>query len=308
MGGLGDDSNGVAYVLNDLWKYSAGEWTWEGGSNLINQNGNYGILGTAAPSNVPGARQYPVNWVDGTGNLWLFGGWGSDSTGTLGLLKDLWMYSGGEWTWMGGSNLVNQSGTYGTQGMGASGNVPGAREFVLSWTDTAGNFWLFGGDGLDSTGASGVLNDLWKYSAGEWTWISGSNLMRQSGVYGTQGTAASTNVPGTRGGAAGWTDHAGNLWLFGGQGVDSNGNYGDLNDMWKYGAGQWTWMSGSNILGQTGTYGTLGIADPGNVPGARYQVVSWTAASGNFWLFGGSFYDSSLGSVVEFNDLWEYEP
>jgi hypothetical protein len=32
-----------------------------------------------------------------------------------------------EWTWMGGSNVVNQKGTYGTRGTAAAGNGPGAR-------------------------------------------------------------------------------------------------------------------------------------------------------------------------------------
>jgi hypothetical protein len=42
------------------------------------------------------------------------------------------------------------------------------------------------------------LNDLWKYSGGEWTWVSGSNSIDQSGTYGTQATASSSNVPGGR--------------------------------------------------------------------------------------------------------------
>jgi hypothetical protein len=64
---------------------------------------------------------------------------------------------------MGGSNGVNQAGTYGTQGTAAPGNVPGARGEAVSWTDAAGSFWLFGGYGYDSGGTRGDLNDLWKY-------------------------------------------------------------------------------------------------------------------------------------------------
>jgi hypothetical protein len=56
----------------------------------------------------------------------------------------------------------------------------------------------------------------------------------QSGVYGTLGTAASPNLPGGRLGAASWIDASGNLWLFGGQGDDSTGAQGYLNDLWKY--------------------------------------------------------------------------
>ena len=52
-------------------------------------------------------------------------------------------------------------------------------------------------------------------------------------------------------------------------------------------------MSGSERGGQSGTYGTKGVAAPGNVPGAREGAVSWTDASGNLWLFGGDGYAAS---------------
>ena len=88
-----------------------------------------------------------------------------------------------EWTWMSGSNTVNQLGVYGTKGMPAAGNVPGARNGAVSWTDSSGNFWFFGGQDQFTH----PLNDLWNYtpSTGEWTWMNGSNTANQLGVYGT---------------------------------------------------------------------------------------------------------------------------
>ncbi len=83
----------------------------------------------------------------------------------------------------------------------------------------SGNFWVFGGIGIDSAGKQGDLNDLWEYSNGEWAWIAGSNLVGQSGSYGTQGTPAASNIPGARYAAVGWTDDAGDFWLFGGYGT-----------------------------------------------------------------------------------------
>lgn len=86
-----------------------------------------------------------------------------------------------EWTWMGGSSIFTeqsngepgQPGMYGTQGQPSAANVPGGRLGAVSWTDKDGNFWLFGGAGLDSTETFGFLNDLWEFdpSTGEWRWF-----------------------------------------------------------------------------------------------------------------------------------------
>ena len=70
---------------------------------------------------------------------------------------------------MGGSSTVGapfggQSGVYGTLGTPASANIPGGRYGSVSWIDASGNFWLFGGNGIDSTGTLGYLNDLWDIS------------------------------------------------------------------------------------------------------------------------------------------------
>ena len=297
---------------------TANQWAWQAGANVANQVGTYGTLGTAASTNVPGARTAASGSTDKTGNLWLFGGLGYDSIGTDSVLNDLWKYSPGtaEWTWVGGSNLANQVGTYGTLGTAASANVPGARSAPTSWTDAAGNFWLFGGAGFDSIGTNSGdarLNDLWEYSAGEWTWVCGSNLANQVGTYGILGTAASTNMPGARQHALRWTDATGNLWLFGGLGYDSVGtNSGTayLNDLWEFSpsTGEWTWMSGSNVASQVGTYGTMGTAANSNVPGARNAASGWVDTTGNLWLFGGIGYDSAgtEGGEADLNDLWEY--
>jgi N-acetylneuraminic acid mutarotase len=157
-------------------------WTWVGGSNVGNQSGVYGTLGTAASSNIPGARSDAATWVDASGNLWLFGGQGFDSNGALADFNDLWKYSGGQWTWMGGSSVNNKSGIYGTEGTASSSNMPGARISPATWTDASGNLWLFGGNGYGSTAGEGDLNDLWEYSAGKWTWVGGFRGRRCVGL------------------------------------------------------------------------------------------------------------------------------
>jgi N-acetylneuraminic acid mutarotase len=402
FGGDGGDSAGDSGYLNDLWEFnpSSNEWTWMGGSSTLPSGhvgpGAYGTLGTSAAGNIPPGRAGAVSWTDGNGNLWLFGGYYQDFTGTGGLasFNDLWKFnpSANQWTWMSGSNTPNQSAVYGTLGTPAPGNVPGARSDAVSWTDSKGNFWLFGGEGYDSAGNQGGLNDLWEFSPSTnlWTWVNGPNTANQPsvsgtlltpapgnlpparngatswidssgnlwlfggngarndlwefnpstnewawmsgtvtgqvyaagppGVYGTLQTPAAGNTPGSRTGAVGWTDSKGNLWMFGGVGYDASDTQGMLNDLWEFNTStnEWTWMGGSatadgicgilaNWCGQAGVYGTLQIPALANVPGGRYNGVSWTDSKGNFWLFGGCGYDG-LGRPGCLNDLWEFQP
>ncbi|MFY9741819.1 MAG: hypothetical protein WA252_15875 [Candidatus Sulfotelmatobacter sp.] len=305
FGGDGYDSGSRGFGdLNDLWKYSAGEWTSMSSSEAAGNPGVYGTQKVPGATNIPGARESAVSWVDASGNFWLFGGSGPDSTGTIGYRNDLWEYSSGQWTWMSGSEEINATGSYGNKGTPSATNVPPSRSGAVEWTDAAGNFWIFGGFGVVNSG-QGNLNDLWKYSAGEWTWMGGPSTTYQAGSYGQLGKAASTNIPGSRNSAVGWVDASGNFWLFGGVGSDSTGMEGDLNDMWEYSAGQWTWVGGSNLQGQPGTYVTEGVAASTNVPGARDSSLAMTDAAGNFWLFGGNGLASTTvrGGL---NDMWKF--
>ena len=315
FGGEGYDSNGTFGELNDLWEYSpsSGEWTWMGGSNTVNATGIYGTLGMSAKTNVPGGRFGPATWTDANGNLWMLGGW--VNLGTNQHWNDLWEYtpSSGEWTWVGGSNTPNATGVYGVQGAAAATNIPGGRTAAATWTDAGGNFWLFGGEGFDSAGTYGWLNDLWEYSLSNhnWTWVGGPNTTQATGVYGTQGVAAPTNIPGARAYEASWTDTNGNLWLFGGVGYDyTSSSYFYCNDLWKYSPanGLWMWVSGSSSVNATGVYGVQGTAAATNTPGARAGSAAWEDAGGNFWLLGG-YWQNGTGSTFSYwNDLWEFSP
>jgi Galactose oxidase, central domain/Kelch motif len=299
----------------------------------------------APPFTVPAGRLGTATWTDKSGNFWLFGG--SDGNN---FRNDLWEYNTGAFT---GNNYTTTEGTWtfvaGSLGTDQPGNyttgtlAPGARTNAVTWTDSSGNFWLFGGYGYDGQSPSvlGFLNDLWEYTSGNWVFVSGGNTNKanQNGIYGTQGTAASTNMPGGRQEAAGWADANGNLWLFGGEGEDSVGTTnGILNDLWMYNIAskQWTWVTGNTTADQTGTYpaqtvtgpvstttaaGTCGLAvgdatlscqavsTTGALPGSRWGASGWIDANGNLWLFGGWGLDSTgTNGNGALNDLWVYTP
>src|SRR6516165_1482497 len=296
---------------------------------------------------VPGARWGSVTWTDGSGNMYLFGGQGNAAAPYSGLLNDLWQFkpdhydvSGpnyigsdtflGTWTNVSGYATANVAGVY-------SGTaLPGGRWGAAYCTDSSGTLWMFGGQGYDSTGSVTLLNDLWKYSGGVWTFVgpTGSDIGQNNGVYGTLGTAGVGNYPGGRQTAVLWADNNGNLWLFGGLGLDSVGtqNPGSigglppgsapegalLDDLWEYhttgpDAGLWTWWKGSSNVNESGNYPTYlpvfyGVPFVQNQPGARRGVALWQQDSqGYVWVFGGQGVDTQ-GNNGYLGEFWTYLP
>ncbi len=285
-------------------------WTWMSGDTVTDQGGIYGTRGVPDPANKPGARWGSVSWTDQQGNLWLFGGDGYDASGGSGRLNDLWRWDGTNWTWMSGDDVTRQCGIYGIKGVPHPDNKPGGREGAVSWADSQGNLWLFGGKGYDATYDPidpGLLNDLWKYDieADAWTWMSGDTVTYQYPIYGTKGVPDPANKPGARSDAVSWLGPQGNLWLFGGHGAGIG--IGLLNDLWKYDieVNAWTWMSGDKYTYQYGIYFFWqGIPSSYNKPGARKGAVSWTDPQGNLWLFGGNGLAQYTTGYL--NDLWVY--
>jgi N-acetylneuraminic acid mutarotase len=342
---------------NDLWMFdvTSRQWTWMSGNGFQNNyddpswqvlgtnlagyvpvvgtTGNwapavYGAQGKFAPGNLPGGREGATGWTDESGNLWLFGGYGIDSTDdTQAFLNDLWEFdpTTRQWAFISGSKFVNQNGAYGYLHEASAGNTPGARAFPVVWSDRNGNFWLFGGSGYDATGQYGALNDLWEFNPGarQWAWMGGSHILNHPGVYGTHDKPSANNIPGARYLASGWTDAEGNFWLFGGDGYGAGTTSGILNDLWEFDPSNlyWTWAAGNAYAGtypgtfstgqpggngQAGVYGTLGVPDPGNNPGSRLDATPWTDAQGNLWLYGGLGFDS-VGNMNVLDDQWEFD-
>ena len=279
-----------------------GDWMWVTGSSTSNGLANYGPKGAASSAYTPGARDSHSGAGNAGGNFWMFGG--EDASQSL--YNDLWLYTVGtvQWTWVSGDNTPNHVGVYGTKGVAAAANKPGARMGQSITTDNTGNVWLFGGYGFDGAGNLGFLNDLWKFNpySTQWTWIAGDNTANAQAKYLTLDVTAPQSKPGSRYYPSIASDASGNIWVFGGYGYDANGNQGAMNDLWAYSVtyNDWVWFFGSKTRNATGVYGTKGGS---GTPGGRYQQSMVSDGSGHFWLFGGTD-----GSNHYFDDLWEYTP
>lgn len=291
--------------MNDLWKYdlTKNQWTWMKGSGNIGESGIYGTQGVADPANTPGARYGSASWTDNSGNLWLFSGWCYDEMMSHDWIDDLWKYdiSTGNWVWISGGPDEEPGGNQDTQETNVTTDMPGGRSFAVTWTDSNGMLWLFGGTGS-------AADDLWKYDPGTnvWTLVKGSTTWPKPAVHGTMETPDPANTPGAREGDISWTDKDDNLWLFGGSGQDSEGSYGSFNDLWKYdpATNQWTWMKGSDKVDQPGICDTWRVPASANTPGARKSAVSWIDNNNALWLFGGSGWDIN-NNLGDFNDVWK---
>jgi len=280
-------------VLNSvMWKFDTQilEWTWMSGDTVTLLPPVFGIQGVPSPLNTPGTRAEQGNsWVDASGNLWVFGGWHFSN-----YYSDMWLYDvmTNEWTWMKGPDTSNQLGNYGTIGIPDPLNNPAARGPHSKWTDSNGNFWIFGGGTQQN-----YFNDTWMFniSTYEWTWMNGLN-----GGYYNSGLciSSSMNLPDPRWEhRSSWSDPTDNFWMYGGSCYSAT-----CDDLWHYNplSNIWTLISGNIGGGTNPVFGTLGIPQPTNSPGARIGAVSWMDNSRNLWMFGGA---PSPGPT---NDIWKF--
>jgi len=281
----------VLFIVSDGIAQTPGEWTWMGGSTSLNASGNFGTQGVPGISNYPPSLYEVANWVDLQGNFWLYGGIG----GGIGVWGDLWKFNPQtlEWTWIYGITSAGVFPVYGIKGVASPTNNPGSRSWgIVSWTDQAGDLWCFGGQ-VGNGFQNALVNDLWKYtiSSGLWTWMGGDTVVNSPGNFGIKGVPSTNNFPPSRSyeSATGWIDNSNNLWLA----------CGGYDDVWRYSiaTNEWTWMAGGNVTGNPAVYGTQGIPDPANTPGARSSYTHWKDKNGNFWLFGG----------LAQNDMWKFD-
>jgi gliding motility-associated-like protein len=155
----GTDRSGL---FSDLWKFDpqSNQWAWIGGSRERDIFPIFESIGVPSKNANPGARMLASPFTDADGNLWLFGGEGYGGMIGKHPLNNLWQYSisANQWTFVKGQSSILPDAVYGTKGTAARGNTPGGVSNGAAWTDTQGNFWVFGGQSQ-----GGFLNQLWKH-------------------------------------------------------------------------------------------------------------------------------------------------
>ncbi|MFY7884755.1 MAG: immunoglobulin domain-containing protein, partial [Dolichospermum sp.] len=79
-------------------------------------------------------------------------------------------------------------------------------------------------------------------------------------------------------------------------------------DLWKYSIAlnQWTWVSGTNVIGSLGSYGTKGFPVSSNRPSGRIWSYGWVDSADKFWIFGG-YGAAAVAGAGTLNDLWQYD-
>ena len=149
---------------SDLWQYNVQDnrWAWISGSKNTDQAPLYKSQNVPDRDGNPGSRTMASGWVDGNGNLWLFGGAGYGKRTGTSAINNLWKYTvaTNEWTFVKGDVSVSPDAVYGTKGQFSNANNPGGTINYARWKDGQGNFWLFGGQSTN-----GYLNQTWKFAA-----------------------------------------------------------------------------------------------------------------------------------------------
>jgi gliding motility-associated-like protein len=292
-----------------MWMFdpSTNNWTWMNGPSTPLAPANYGTQGIPSPTNHPGIRAGVSTWTDQDGNFWLFG---NINPFALNNNNDLWKYdvATNEWIWMKGSNVTNNPGSYGTQGVPAMSNNPSARGRSSNWVDNNGDLWLYGG--YCFCGNNYLLDDVWRYNIASnmWTWMGGSNSSMIPPNFGVMGVTSPTNTPGGRYSGSTWKDMNGDFWLYSGVSASAFFNQNAISDLWKYSPSSnlWTWMGGSNNVFLTDTFDVKCTPNTGYPAACDINPVSWIDDCGKLWQFGGEVRDfTAIGYT---NLLWFYDP
>ncbi len=292
-------SNGALWCYNNNTKH----WKWINGTH----NSEVKKL-----SVVPYIAHHLNEPSFGSKNIWQNG----DTVYMYGVQYDyfsnttmeLWRYTIDNNQWALINSYDNTEPVYGTKGVATVHNRPGIRDNNACTWYVNNKLYLYGGV-KNFTSSIAIANDLWEYDlqTNMWRYLKGDSGVVKA-TYGTLGVAGIINNPGIRLASSSWV-HNGQLYLFGG-GSDGNFFY-NYNDIWRYdiSSNNWTWIKGDTILHVAAKYGTRGVADSNNNPGAIvFQQDCYL--NGKLYVFGGRtqmFPSSGSFWRRECNELWEYD-
>ena len=237
-----------------------------------------GITGVYSATNEPGNGYAGACW-NADSIFWRFGSGGDD----------LWKYDPAMLQWAHVKGALGTTGPiYGTMGIGAPGNTPGAATFGHPHWRIADQLWLYGNN--SST-------DMWYFDipTGNWVWV-GGGMGAGLANYGTQGVPSTTNTPGVINEVdCKWLDSNGNPWLF-----------NDIDGvLWQFDVSlnQWIWKKGTPSS-FTPIYGTIGTYAAANEPAIVVSCPS-TGNSWCYWQIGDTFWVYINRSFTQ-TEIWKY--
>lgn len=214
------------------------------------------------------------------------------------MLADMWVYSvvNGAWARVGTQvDLTNRVDRVPTA------SWPGARARACSVVDSANNLWLLGGVGCDQAGCNAAFGDLWRFTAGAWTLVSGVPARAQPRTATSPGVvdSAACSCDGDR------------IWVFGG--LRPNGNSA-TNVLWRYDirTAHWTQFAPTAVSLDAPSvhYGTPGSFSSASWPGPHTVVAGAARVTNDGWfmVFGGlGIASNNVGGLMEpLSDLWAW--
>lgn len=232
---------------NELWQLDTGSLRWFSEQAVPSSQGS------------PGIRAGSVVWSDAEEYAWLFGGIGKSAKGDVAILGDLWRFSIKNRSWheyrgstppprTHASHCTSNDNCWIFGGVGAPSQWDGLRDLwsfnrrtgqTREWwnghdTDSRlspgavlgaamladrKNVYVFGG--LQGTPRK-LLSDLWKFESANKSW----SRLPHTKLW-----------PSARNESCNWIDENGNLWIYGGYGVDAEGAVDVLGDFWLLACG-----------------------------------------------------------------------
>lgn len=296
-GGLDDKG-----AHDDTWLFDMNTRKWLPLSEM------YKKAGDAVSKSAPKARANMASWCL-TNKLVIFGGENKEQE----LFEDTWEFSFISLNW----SKARSSDNVPHNSIGrALVTYPKGRSGASTWISGSDNLYMFGGKVKSSMSKRkntkvGYSSDLWLYqkSDDKWTFISGHKETGFAGSYGKLGKPNKNNIPGCRRNAASLVDSRGDLWLFGGEGMDESDDLKPkhLSDLWYYEkkTKMWTWIGGNKMGNQGGNFRNPGENVIDSFPGGRSNLMSWTFYN-TFYVFGGNGHDSDNKDGL-LNDLWQID-